>query len=36
MSTLLSEIIAARKAKAIEHEVYLQQIAELIKRVEAG
>lgn len=36
MSALLSEIIAARKAKAIEYEEYLQRIAELAKRVEAG
>jgi len=36
MSTLLDEIIAARKAKAIEYEKYLQQIAELVKQVEAG
>jgi type I restriction enzyme R subunit len=36
MSALLDEIIAARKAKAIEYEEYLKQIAELAKRVEAG
>ncbi len=36
MSALLDEIIAARKAKAIEYEEYLRQIAELAKRVEAG
>src|SRR5437867_4352068 len=36
MSALLDEIIAARKAKAIEYEEYLQRIAELAKRVEAG
>ncbi len=36
MSTLLDEIIAARKAKAIEYEEYLKRIAELAKRVEAG
>ncbi|MEQ1837976.1 MAG: restriction endonuclease subunit R, partial [Candidatus Nitrotoga sp.] len=36
MSTLLDEIIAARKSKAIEYEAYLKRIAELIKRVEAG
>jgi type I restriction enzyme R subunit len=36
MSALLGEIIAARKAKAIEYEEYLKQIAELAKRVEAG
>jgi len=36
MSALLDEIIAARKAKAIEYEEYLKQIAELAKRVAAG
>lgn len=36
MSALLDEIIAARKAKAIEYEDYLKRIAELAKRVEAG
>ncbi len=36
MSALLDEIIAARKAKAIEYEKYLKRIAELAKRVEAG
>ena len=36
MSTLLDEIIAARKAKAIEYEKYLKQIAELVKKVDAG
>src|SRR5260370_17135131 len=36
MSTLLDEIIAARKAKAIEYEQYLRRIAELSKKVEAG
>ena len=36
MSALLDEIIAARKAKAIEYEEYLKQIAALAKRVEAG
>jgi type I restriction enzyme R subunit len=36
MSTLLDEIIAARKSKAIEYEKYLNRIAELVKRVEAG
>lgn len=36
MSTLLDEIIAARKAKAIEYEEYLKRVAELAKRVEAG
>jgi type I restriction enzyme R subunit len=33
---LLDEIIAARKAKAIEYETYLKQIAELAARVHAG
>jgi type I restriction enzyme R subunit len=36
MSKLLDEIIATRKAKAIEYEEYLKQIAELAKKVEAG
>ena len=36
MSALLKEIIAARKAKAIEYEEYLKRIAKLAKRVEAG
>jgi type I restriction enzyme R subunit len=36
MSALLDEIIAARKAKAIEYEEYLKQVAELAKRVEVG
>ena len=36
MSALLDEIIAARKAKAIEYEAYLQRIAALAKQVEAG
>lgn len=36
MSALLDEIIAARKAKAIEYEEYLKRIAELAIRVEAG
>ena len=36
MSALLDEIIAARKAKAIEYEEYLKSIAELAKKVEAG
>jgi type I restriction enzyme R subunit len=36
MSALLDEIIAARRAKAIEYEQYLKRIAELAKRVEAG
>ena len=36
MSALLDEIIAARKAKAIEYEEYLKSVAELAKKVEAG
>ena len=36
MSALLDEIIAARKAKAIEYEEYLKWIADLVKNVEAG
>lgn len=36
MSALLDEIIAARKAKAIEYEEYLKRIAEVAKRVGAG
>lgn len=36
MSALLDEIIAARKAKAIEYEEYLKRIAELAKKVNAG
>ena len=36
MSALLDEIIAARKARAMEYEEYLQRIAALAKRVEAG
>jgi type I restriction enzyme R subunit len=36
MSALLNEIIAARKAKAIEYEEYLSKIADLAKKVEAG
>lgn len=36
MSRLLDEIIAARKAKAVEYEEYLKQIAQLAKKVEAG
>jgi hypothetical protein len=35
MSALLDEIIAARKAKAIEYEKYLRRIAELAKKAEA-
>lgn len=36
MSALLSEIIASRKAKAIDYEEYLRRIADLAKRVQAG
>lgn len=36
MSALLDEIIAARKAKAIEYEEYLQRIAAVVKQVDAG
>src|SRR5262249_33675159 len=36
MSTLLDEVIAARKAKAIDYEEYLKRIAQLAKRLEAG
>ena len=36
MSALLDEIIASRKAKAIEYEEYLKRIADLVKKVEAG
>jgi type I restriction enzyme R subunit len=36
MSALLDEIIAARKAKSIEYEAYLSQIAALAAKVHAG
>jgi type I restriction enzyme R subunit len=36
MSALLDEVIAARKAKAIEYEEYLKRVAELSRRVQAG
>jgi type I restriction enzyme R subunit len=36
MSALLDEIIAARKARAVEYEEYLVRFAELVKQVEAG
>lgn len=36
MSALLDEIIASRKARAIEYEEYLKMIADLVKQVEAG
>lgn len=36
MSALLDEIIAARKAKALEYEAFLKKIAELAKHVQEG
>jgi type I restriction enzyme R subunit len=36
MSVLLDEIIAARKAAALEYEAYLKRIADLVQMVEAG
>jgi type I restriction enzyme R subunit len=36
MSALLDEIIATRKAKAIEYEDFLKRIAELAKQVQVG
>jgi type I restriction enzyme, R subunit len=36
MSTLLDEIIAARKAKAIEYEEYLKRIGNVAVQVQAG
>jgi type I restriction enzyme, R subunit len=36
MSTLLDEIIAARKAKAIEYEAYLRRIGEVASQVHTG
>lgn len=36
MSSLLDEIIKARKSKALEYEEYLNSIAELVKLVEVG
>jgi type I restriction enzyme R subunit len=36
MSALLDEIIALRKARAIEYEEYLQRVAALARRVETG
>jgi len=36
MSALLDEIIANRKAKAIEYEEYLKRIAEIAQRIEMG
>ncbi len=36
MSAVLDEIIATRKAKAIDYETYLKRIAELVRQVDAG
>ncbi len=36
ISALLDEIIRARKAKALDYEAYLKQIAEIVKQVNAG
>jgi type I restriction enzyme R subunit len=36
MSALLDEIIALRKAKAIEYEEYLKRIGEVARKVQAG
>ncbi len=36
MSALLDEVIAARKAKAVEYEEYLKRIAEIAKKVSVG
>lgn len=36
MSKLLDEIIKARKAKALEYEEYLQEIAKIVSEVQAG
>lgn len=36
MSALLDEIIAARRARAIEYEEYLKQVAEVVRKVKAG
>lgn len=36
MSTLLDEIIADRKAGAVEYEEYLRKIADLVKKVQSG
>ena len=36
VGTLLDEIIAERKAKAIEYEEYLKRIADMAQKVEAG
>jgi type I restriction enzyme R subunit len=36
MSALLDEIIANRKRKALDYERYLKEVADLVRRVEAG
>lgn len=36
MSTLLDEIIANRKRKALNYEQYLREVADLVRRVDAG
>lgn len=36
MSKLLDEIIAARKAKAVEYEQYLQELAKLVATINSG
>ena len=36
MSKLLDKVIAERNAKALEYEAYLEKIAEIAKRVQAG
>ena len=36
MSTLLDEVIAARKARAVEYEEYLKQIGDVAVKVQAG
>jgi type I restriction enzyme R subunit len=36
MSALLDEIIANRKRKALDYELYLKEVADLVRRVEAG
>jgi type I restriction enzyme R subunit len=36
MSALLDEVIAARKAKAIEYEEYLRRVAEIAEKVDVG
>jgi type I restriction enzyme, R subunit len=36
MSALLDELIAARKARAVEYEEYLRRIADLVNKVQTG